>query len=69
MDIQTTLDIIKMIDVKIKNIDFYEDEYYDKYDPANIRDKGIHNALNELKNHLQSFIEAELNKAELQTRE
>jgi hypothetical protein len=69
MDIQTTLDIIKMIDAKIKNIDFYEDEYYDQYDPANIRDKGKYDVLTEIKNHLQSFIEAELNATELQSRE
>ena len=69
MDIQTTLDIIKIIDAKIKNIDFYEDEYYDQYDPANIRDKGKYNVLTEFKNHLQSFIEAELNAAELQSGE
>lgn len=69
MDIQTTLDIIKMIDAKIKNIDFYEDEYYDQYDPANIRDKGICNTLNDLKNHLQSCIENQLNTSELQSGE
>lgn len=69
MDIQTTLNIIKMIDAKIKNIDFYEDEYYDQYDPANIKDEGRYHALTDLKDHLQSFIEGQLNAAELQSGE
>jgi len=58
MDIQTVLDIIKMID---NQIDFHK---------IKMKSKGIdiqmpaQTELIKLKDHLQSFIEAELNKAE-----
>ena len=60
MDIQTTLDIIRMIDNQIKVLNDNENmdqaEYY-----------GATKALNKLQDHLQSFIEAEIDKAELHT--
>ena len=60
MDIQTTLDIIRMIDNQIKVLNDNENmdqaEYY-----------GATKALNKLQDHLQSFIEGEIDKAELHT--
>ena len=59
MDTTTVLEIIKMIDVKIKSI---RDNYPDESAKRTI-------ALYELQEHLESFIEAELNAAENQTAE
>jgi hypothetical protein len=67
MDTTTILAIIKMIDAKIYNINVDEDEDYDQYDPANIKNEGRYHALTEIKDHLQSFIEGQLNAAENQT--
>jgi len=65
MDTTTVLEIIKTIDNRIEAIDMdQEDFHYDEYDPANIKDAGRHQALTELRNHLQSFIENEVIKAE-----
>jgi hypothetical protein len=62
MDIQTTLNIIRMIDNQIKVLNDNENmdqaEYY-----------GATKALNKLQDHLQSFIEAQLNAAENQSGE
>ena len=69
MDTTTVLAIIKMIDAKIYNINVDEDEDYDQYDPANIKNEGRYHALTEIKDHLQSFIENQLNVAELQSGE
>jgi hypothetical protein len=59
MDTTTVLEIIKMIDVKTKNI---RNNYSDESARRTI-------GLYELKEQLQSFIEAELNAAENQTGE
>ena len=64
MDTTTVLEIIKMIGTRIKNINNSLDEDEDQYDPANIRIHGKLSALKELGDHLQSFIENEVNKAE-----
>ena len=61
MDTTTVLAIIEMIDAKIWNI-VYPNKAY-RTDDIRIA------TLVELKNHLQSFIEAELNSAENQTGE
>ena len=61
MDTQTTLEIIKMIDAKIWNIAYPNKAY--KTDDIRIA------TLIELKEHLQSFIEAQLNAAENQSGE
>ena len=61
MDIQTTLEIIKMIDAKIWNIAYPNKAY--RTDDIRIA------TLVELKNHLQSYIEEQLNASELQTGE
>jgi hypothetical protein len=61
MDTTTTLEIIKMIDAKIWNI-VYPNKAY-RTDDIRIA------TLIEFKEHLQSFIEAQLNAAELQSGE
>lgn len=58
MDTTTVLEIIKMIDNKITSM--VEDELYIADDMS----IGKELALTELRDHLQSFIEGELNKAE-----
>ena len=57
MDTTTVLEIIEMIDVKTKNI---RSNYPDEGSKRTI-------GLYELKEHLQSFIEGQLNAAENQT--
>lgn len=62
MDIQTTLDIINIISNQIEVLDDSENinnaEYY-----------GAKKELTKLQSYLQSFIEGEIDKAELQTGE
>jgi hypothetical protein len=69
MDTTTVLEIIKMIDIRINNVNVDEDEDYDQYDPANIKNEGRYHALTDFRDHLQSFIEGQLNAAENQTGE
>ena len=62
LDTHTVLEIIKMIDTQKKEL--YEDEvmFQEEY-------YGAVNALNELQDHLQSYIEGQLNAEELRTGE
>lgn len=57
MDTQTVLDIIKMIDVQIHNLEQAEDVWQEE------EHFGVKH-LSLLRDHLQSFIEAELSKTE-----
>lgn len=61
MDTQTVLNIIKMIDAQIQFL--YDDEVCS--DERCV----IERALSELRDHLQSFIDGQLNAAELQSGE
>lgn len=61
MDIATVLEIIKMIDAQIQSL--YDDEVC-----ANER-VPIERQLSQFRDHLQSFIEGELNAAENQSTE
>jgi len=68
MDIQTTLEIIKMID---NQIDYYRRNNSKDGFGNIIKDfpQGQEDSLTKLKNHLQNYIEAQLNAAELQSGE
>ena len=61
MDITTTLEIIKMLETKIWNT-----VYPNK--ALNVNDIRVA-ALIEFRNHLQSYVEAQLNAAEMETGE
>jgi len=64
MDTTTVLEIIKMIDTqKALLVNAYEDEESHGR-PTDEEHYGAMHALNELQDHLQSFIENEVNKAE-----
>ncbi len=60
MDTTTVLEIIKMIENKLDVIQEQEEIYKD----ASIYLNGKYTGLNDLRVHLQSFIEGELNKTE-----
>ena len=68
MDTGTVLEIIKMIDTRITKYNVEIDDDNDNTSMYwNLRSG--RNALTELQNHLQSFIEAQLNAAENSTGE
>lgn len=68
MDTQTTLDIIKIID---NQIDYYRRNNSQDGFGNIVKDfpQGQKDSLTKLKNHLQSYIETQLNAAELQSGE
>lgn len=57
MDIETVMQIIKMIEIRIC---YMQEESWHSFE----YDRGALDELSDLQHHLQSFIEAELNKAE-----
>jgi len=62
MDTQTVLDIIEMIEVSIHNLEEHLNSGNTNATPEYL--KGGMHQLSSLQHHLQSFIEAELSKAE-----
>jgi hypothetical protein len=68
MDTGTVLEIIKMIDTRITKYNVEIDDENDNTSMYWNLSSG-RNALTELQNHLQSFIEAQLNAAENSTGE
>lgn len=70
MDTGTVLEIIKMIDTGFDNLDNYlHDDDLEKDECRIEYIKGGMHQLSSLKNHLQSFIEAQVNAAENQSPE
>ena len=69
MDTTTVLEIIKMIEVKIKDLGDWLHNHTSKeeMDWEQANKAGAYQELTELKDHLQSFIEGQLNAAENQT--
>lgn len=69
MDTTTVLEIIKMLDKRIDNADMH----FKANENMSIREReyfrGKLDAYDELSNHLQKYIEAQLNAAELSTGE
>ena len=69
MDTQTVLDIIKMIDNKLDTIGctigYIEENTFDSTEELKIQES----TLISFRDHLQSFIEGQLNAAELQSGE
>jgi hypothetical protein len=59
MDSTTVLEIIEMLDTRIK--------YYDELNSCDYYEIGCQSELTNFRNHLQSFIEGQLNAAENQT--
>jgi hypothetical protein len=71
MDTTTVLAIIEMIEVKIKDLGDWLHNHTSKeeMDWEQANKAGAYQELTELKDHLQSFIEAQLNALENQTGE
>ena len=65
MDTTTVMEIIKMIDVRLNaQIEEHKEMTDDDEDKYFYASSGIINGMEMIRDHLQSFIEAELNKAE-----
>lgn len=68
MDTTTVLEIIKMIDNKLVDC-IQPSENEDEYDQQINIQWGIRYGFEDIRNHLQNYIEAQLNAAELQSGE